>query len=139
MTNEIWINIAINCIQLIALFAMTFWQVRTAREIANPVQKQVNPKAKFIGKRFKYNLIIFAALILFIGLALLSVNNYFLAQISKLSIFNLCFSLALSVLGTSSCFLITISFHLLNASKCHMARLDKLIERPCADDKECPF
>jgi hypothetical protein len=138
MTKEIWINIAINCIQLIALFVMTAWQVRTAREIANPAQKQVKPKEKFIGKRFKYHLKTDVPLVIFIGSALLSVNNYFVTPISKLSIFNLCFSLFLASIGIAFSFLSAISYHLLNASKCHMARLDKITDRPCADGK-CPF
>ncbi len=54
MTNSIWISIATIVVQSAVALIAAYWQVKTAREIANPSQKILKEKTNRTGNAFLY-------------------------------------------------------------------------------------
>ena len=65
MSEAIWIAIITTWIVVIAALLIGYWQVRTMRAIANPQQKQLNPRIKDALISFAF--VIFAAILFVVG------------------------------------------------------------------------
>lgn len=114
MTLGIWITIATTISQILATVGIGYWQVKVARQIANPEKKEDKPKNK--ESRIKYSRKAITFCLFSIVFSLININSFFILPPTKLTIFILCFSLASIVFAILSYLLINISEHTLVAS-----------------------
>lgn len=139
MTTSNWIAVIIAVTQIITSVVIATWQVKTAKQLANPDKNQEKPQKTFFGKQFRVRTAALLAVAVFcLAYTIILLETFMNPVFNQFSVLNICVSTSFIVFSVLSYFMVSTSEHLLTASKCHMERLDQLIDRPCKD-KPCPF